>query len=186
MVPGGLLVTSRTTRLTSGTSLVIRLEISANVSYGNDCRQDAKRNATVGGVIGALAEVGVNARYVPLNDIVSDAGKIAGAAQKRFANGVVLHHATMAYDIDADAMGRVLRVGKEKLSDKGTTSARKRVDPMRRQTGMERAQIIEEMKRYFASRYEAAPGAVTEQERERAQHLVETKFATPEWVARVP
>ena len=32
MVPGGLLVTSRTTRLTSGTSLVIRVEIRASTS----------------------------------------------------------------------------------------------------------------------------------------------------------
>src|SRR6478752_8523909 len=72
-------------------------------------------------VIGALEEVGVvNARYVPLNDIASDQGKIAGAAQKRFADGAVLHHVTMAYDIDADKMLEVLRIGREKMSDKGT------------------------------------------------------------------
>ena len=35
MVPGGLLVTSSTTRLTSGTSLVIRVEIRAITSYGS-------------------------------------------------------------------------------------------------------------------------------------------------------
>lgn len=137
-------------------------------------------------VLGALGEVGIKARYVPLNDIASEQGKIGGAAQKRIATGAVLHHATMAYDIDADAMEEVLRVGKEKLSDKGTTSARKRVDPMRRQTGMERAAIIDAMKTYFASRYDSRPGAVTEAEKNRAQHLVETKFATPEWAARVP
>ena len=34
MVPGGLLVTSSTTRLTSLTSLVIRVEIRASTSYG--------------------------------------------------------------------------------------------------------------------------------------------------------
>lgn len=34
MVPGGLLVTSSTTRLTSATSLVMRVEIRARVSYG--------------------------------------------------------------------------------------------------------------------------------------------------------
>lgn len=34
IVPGGLLVTSRTTRLTSDTSFVIRFEIFASVSYG--------------------------------------------------------------------------------------------------------------------------------------------------------
>lgn len=32
MVPGGLLVTSSTTRLTSGTSLVMRVEIRSNTS----------------------------------------------------------------------------------------------------------------------------------------------------------
>jgi len=34
IVPGGLLVTSSTTRLTSGTSLVMRVEILASTSYG--------------------------------------------------------------------------------------------------------------------------------------------------------
>jgi lipoate-protein ligase A len=33
-------------------------------------------------------------------------------------------------------MLQVLRIGKEKMSDKGTTSAKKRVDPLRRQTGL--------------------------------------------------
>ncbi|MGI8415803.1 MAG: lipoate--protein ligase family protein, partial [Nakamurella sp.] len=60
-------------------------------------------------VIGALAEIGVVATYLPLNDIASEKGKIAGAAQKRFADGAVLHHVTMAYDIDADKMLEVLR-----------------------------------------------------------------------------
>ena len=34
MVPGGLLVTSSTTRLTSATSFVIRVEIRSSTSYG--------------------------------------------------------------------------------------------------------------------------------------------------------
>src|SRR5699024_5272252 len=74
-------------------------------------------------VLGALERVGIEARYVPLNDISSPQGKIGGAAQKRLAGGAVLHHVTMSYDIDAEKMTRVLRIGREKLSDKGTTSA---------------------------------------------------------------
>ena len=62
-------------------------------------------------VIGALADIGVRAHFVPLNDIASDKGKIGGAAQKRFASGAVLHHVTMAYDIDADKMLEVLGSG---------------------------------------------------------------------------
>ena len=137
-------------------------------------------------VIGALGELGIDARYVPLNDIASPAGKIAGAAQKRLASGAVLHHVTMAYDIDATKMLEVLRVGREKLSDKGTTSANKRVDPLRSQTGMARADVIEAFKAHFRSRYATVDGAVTAAERARAEELVRTRFGTPEWTARVP
>ncbi|HET7358984.1 MAG TPA: lipoate--protein ligase family protein, partial [Rhodanobacteraceae bacterium] len=78
-------------------------------------------------VLAALGELGIEAWYQPLNDIASNAGKIAGAAQAR-RGGAVLHHVTMAYDIDAAKMLEVLRIGREKLSDKGTASAAKRVD----------------------------------------------------------
>ncbi|NTW38946.1 MAG: lipoate--protein ligase family protein [Cellulomonadaceae bacterium] len=137
-------------------------------------------------VLGALAELGIAATYVPLNDIASPAGKIAGAAQKRLASGAVLHHVTMAYDIDATKMLDVLRIGREKLSDKGTKSANKRVDPLRSQTGMARADVIEAFKNHFRSRYDAVDGGVTDAERERAEALATSKFSTPEWTARVP
>ncbi|MHB1065531.1 MAG: lipoate--protein ligase family protein [Georgenia sp.] len=137
-------------------------------------------------VLGALADVGVNARYVPLNDIASDQGKIGGAAQKRFASGVVLHHVTMSYDIDADKMLDVLRIGREKMSDKGTKSANKRVDPMRSQTGMTREAIIDAFIAYFESRYDTRRSDYTPAELERARELVETKFLSDEWTYRVP
>ena len=137
-------------------------------------------------VLGALGELGIQATYVPLNDIASPSGKIAGAAQKRLASGSVLHHVTMAYDIDADKMLEVLRIGREKMSDKGTKSANKRVDPLRSQSGLPRAEVIEAFKNHFRSRYSTVDGGVTADERARAVELVETKFGTPEWTARVP
>ena len=137
-------------------------------------------------VMGALAEIGINARYVPLNDIASEQGKIGGAAQRRFAGGVLLHHVTMAYDMDADKMGEVLRIGREKLSDKGTRSANKRVDPMRSQTGLAREQIIEGFLEFFRSRYDTVTSTYTEEELARARELVRTKFGTEAWTARVP
>lgn len=137
-------------------------------------------------VLGALRELGIQATYVPLNDIASPAGKIAGAAQKRYTSGAVLHHVTMAYDIDADAMLEVLRIGREKLSDKGTKSANKRVDPLRSQTGMTREAIIESFLGHFASRYATVTGAVGDAEVDRAQDLVRERFSTPEWINVVP
>ncbi|QTE31554.1 lipoyl protein ligase domain-containing protein [Pengzhenrongella sicca] len=137
-------------------------------------------------VLGALADVGVTAAYAGLNDIASPAGKLAGAAQKRLVGGAVLHHVTMAYDIDADKMLEVLRIGREKLSDKGTTSAKKRVDPVRSQTGLPRTEVIDAFKKHFRSRYDVVDGALRPAEVERAEELVATKFGTQEWLARVP
>jgi len=137
-------------------------------------------------VMGALAELGVNARYVPLNDIASDKGKIAGAAQRRLAGGVVLHHVTMAYDIDADKMLQVLRIGREKLSDKGTKSANKRVDPLRSQTQLPRIQIIESFLNHFEQKYSTRRRGYTEAELAAAQELVGTKFSSETWTKRIP
>lgn len=137
-------------------------------------------------VLGALQELGINARYVPLNDIASDAGKIGGAAQKRFASNVVLHHVTMAYDIDATTMMEVLRIGREKLSDKGTKSAQKRVDPMRSQTGLPRQAIIESLLAYFERSYRTVRSEYRPEELAKAKQLMQDKFLSREWTYRIP
>ncbi|WP_460796470.1 lipoate--protein ligase family protein [Microbacterium sp. GXF0217] len=137
-------------------------------------------------VLQALRSLGIDATYQPLNDIASPTGKIGGAAQKRLANGGVLHHATLSYDIDGQMMTEVLRIGREKLSDKGTTSAAKRVDPLRSQTGLSRAEIIERFTDTFRSLTKAETGAITAEEYSAAEALVESKFSTDAWLHRVP
>src|SRR5699024_594571 len=136
-------------------------------------------------VLGALAEVGIEARYEPLNDITSPAGKIGGAAQKR-SRGWVLHHVTMAYDINADRMLEVLRIGREKMSDKGTKSANKRVEPMRSQTGMSQADIVAAFIEFFLSNYPATLSEYTAAELNQAQALMHSKFLQEEWLYKVP
>jgi lipoate-protein ligase A len=137
-------------------------------------------------VLAALNDLGIAATYQPINDITSPAGKIAGAAQRRLTDGTVLHHVTMAYDIDTNKMLEVLRIGREKLSDKGTKSAAKRVDPLRSQTGMSREAIIDAFLDTFRSRHTLTDSAPTADEIAKAEELVRTKFSTPEWTNRVP
>ncbi|ARJ04090.1 lipoate--protein ligase A [Cnuibacter physcomitrellae] len=137
-------------------------------------------------VILALRSLGIEAIYQPLNDISSAKGKIGGAAQKRLGNGAVLHHATMSYDMDGEKMVQVLRIGREKMSDKGTKSAAKRVDPLRSQTGLTRAEIIDRLVQTFTGLYGATPSEITADERTKAEELVRTKFETPAWLNRVP
>lgn len=134
----------------------------------------------------ALKSLGIDAVYQPLNDITSPSGKIGGAAQKRLGSGAVLHHVTMSYDMDGQKMTEVLRIGREKISDKGITSAAKRVDPLRSQTGLSRAEIIEQMKLTFRNLYGATDGDLTDAEYAAAEQLVTDKFGTEEWLYRVP
>ena len=137
-------------------------------------------------VLQALRSLGIDATYQGLNDIGSPAGKIGGAAQKRLGGGAVLHHVTMSYDMDGDKMVQVLRIGREKMSDKGTVSAAKRVDPLRKQTGLSRAAIIERMEQTFIGGTGAQRGDLTDAELAAAADLVRTKFSTEEWLHRVP
>lgn len=136
-------------------------------------------------VIDALRALGVEAEYRPINDISSSQGKIGGAAQTRRA-GAVLHHVTMAYDMDPAKMLQVLRVGREKLSDKGSVSANKRVTPLKQQTRLPREQIITLLAETFRERYGATPALLTPRELARAERLVTTKFATDEWLYMLP
>lgn len=136
-------------------------------------------------VLDALRSLGIEAWYQPLNDIASKAGKIAGAAQMRRGKAV-LHHVTMAYDIDAAKMLDVLRIGREKLSDKGTASAAKRVDPLRSQTGLPRAAVVERMLATFRNLHGLADDALRDAELAQAQALVRDKFGTAAWIGDVP
>ncbi|MGJ9404696.1 biotin/lipoate A/B protein ligase family protein [Nesterenkonia aurantiaca] len=134
----------------------------------------------------ALTSIGITASYKPLNDIVSTEGKIGGAAQKRLASGGMVHHVTMSYDMNADDMLQVLRIGREKISDKGITSAAKRVDPLRSQTGLARAEILDAFVQTFATKYGARVAEIRPEELARAEQLVQEKFSTQDWTARVP
>ncbi len=135
-------------------------------------------------VLQALAELGIQAWYQPLNDITSEGGKIAGAAQVH-RGGAVLHHVTMAYDIDATKMLEVLRIGREKLSDKGTVSAAKRVDPLRSQTGLPREAVIERMIATFRRLHGLSEDDLHARELGQAKKLAQTKFSSAAWIADV-
>ncbi|TNC46913.1 lipoate--protein ligase family protein [Mumia zhuanghuii] len=137
-------------------------------------------------VLRALRGLGVDASYVPLNDIATPHGKIGGAAQKRLAGGAVLHHVTMSYDMDAAKMLDILRIGREKLSDKGTTSAAKRVDPIKSQTGLPRDEVVRAMVDHFADSYGLTRVALDEETREAMEALARSKYESEEWTARVP
>ena len=83
-------------------------------------------------------------------------------------------------------MVKVLRIGREKLSDKGTVSAVKRVDPLRSQTGLPREAVIRRMRETFVSLHGGAAGEITPEEYAAAEKLAAEKFSSDAWLRHVP
>jgi len=80
----------------------------------------------VGPMHEALHSVGINADITGRNDLEINGKKISGNAQ-RYANGYLLHHGTLLWDVDVDMMVRALSVSAEKFIGKAAQSMRARV-----------------------------------------------------------
>ena len=95
----------------------------------------------------------------------------------------------MSYEMNVEKMLRVLRIGQEKLTDKAIKSAEKRVGPLKRQTQLSRAEILERMIRTFVNRNNEGglvEDDLTSDELAEAEELVRTRYGTPEWTYRLP
>jgi lipoate-protein ligase A len=133
-------------------------------------------------VVDGIRELGAEAHYAPLNDIACSEGKIGGAAQVR-RHDTVLHHTTIAYEMHAHEMVKVLRIGREKLSDKGTASAAKRVSPLSRHVSQSRDDVVQHLLAGFRKRFGLTLSELTAEEYSLAERLVHEKFANPKWTS---
>ena len=132
----------------------------------------------------AFNAIGVPASYREINDIISPRGKIAGAAQAR-RRGFVLHHTTIAYAMDAAVLTRLIRIGRERLVERGVRSAEKEVSPLSWFTELSCDGVAASLSTYFERECGARETKPLAVELDAAQRLVETKYGTPEWIDRL-
>ncbi len=137
-----------------------------------------------GWVVETLRRLGVPAAHRPLNDIVSPEGKIGGAAQAR-RRGAVLHHTTIAHQVEAGLVPRLIRIGRERVSPLGVRSAEKVVSPLGRWLAGSWREAADQLAAGFAERFPVLPGRLSETELEAARRLAGSKYSTPEWIHRL-
>ncbi|ASI99436.1 lipoate--protein ligase family protein [Thermococcus celer] len=161
-------------------------EITYSVVIGEDYHP-ALRNVEesyrylAGPLVDALEELGLDAGFSGLNDIVANGKKISGSAQTR-RKGVILQHGTFMYSTRLEVLARVLRVSKAKLSDKGVSSIWERVTTLEREgIKMNRWEAYELLKEKFSAAFGPEEGELTDYELELAERLVEEKYGNPEW-----
>ncbi|WBF65855.1 MAG: lipoate--protein ligase family protein [Candidatus Kinetoplastibacterium crithidii] len=138
-------------------------------------------------VVDSFRELGVPVKYKPLNDIESENGKkIGGSAQARLSKAI-LHHTTIAYSIDQEKMAKVLRISKEKISDKGIESANKRVDNTTlTSTGLSRLEFIKNMINHFSKMCHVEKIELDKKTINLAKKISREKFSTESWINIVP
>ncbi len=133
-----------------------------------------------GYVVNALKTLGIDATFVPINDIIVKNKKISGSAQSR-KNGVLLQHGTILYQIDIKKMFSLLNVSKEKLSDKLIKTAEERVTCVRNENKeITIDRLYKELFRSFTVNKEYYIGELLDEEKQLSSAL-EEKYRSSEW-----
>jgi len=141
------------------------------------------------GIVEGLRALGIDAVFKPINDITVNGRKISGNAQTR-RWGMVLQHGTILVDADIGTMFKVLKVSKEKISDKQIKAVEERVTTVKKE--LDQAVTFEGMASAIKSGFERAldidlvDQPLTDRELSLARELRETKFKSEEWNLKRP
>lgn len=141
-------------------------------------------------ICGALVEgfgnIGLDASFREVNDVLVDGKKISGSAQTR-KYGAVLQHGTILIDPDVELMFRLLKVPEEKITDKFVSSVYKRVTTINRELGKKPS--FEKIRESMAKGFEKQLGldlfedTFSNYEKELA-HGLESRYSSNEWTEK--
>ena len=134
-------------------------------------------------VIAALKSMGVEAEASGRNDILIDGKKISGNAQRQ-ANGRLMHHGTLMFDVNVEDMVRSLNVAEDKFISKAAKSVRSRVtnikDHLPEGTTLE--QFWEQLHYFLSNEGKDAEIVLTEAQIAEVKKIAEERFATWDWI----
>lgn len=134
-----------------------------------------------GWIVNALKKVGIESEFKPINDIIAAGKKISGNAQTR-RNGILLQHGTILYKLDVATMFSLLKVPKEKISDKFIADVKQRVTSVTDiNPQITEQQLKEALVAAFTEGKEFELGSVTDKEKAAAEKLVTERYAADEW-----
>ena len=133
-----------------------------------------------GWVIDSLTMLGIQSEFKPINDIVVNGKKISGNAQTR-RNGILLQHGTILVDLDVKKMFSLLKVGKEKISDKMIQSVEERVTRVKDHGNFEMQAVYDALVQGFTAAKDWEFGKLTDEEVNISNKLAKEKYSTHDW-----
>ena len=132
-------------------------------------------------IAAALNNMGVPAMIDGRNDLAVHGKKISGNAQSIYKKRI-LHHGTLRFDVDLDALSRALRVTPEKFQSKSTKSVRARVANIREWLpDISVSTFMEKLQRQLAPGFPHQYLALQESDELAVQHLRSSKYLSWDW-----
>lgn len=135
-----------------------------------------------GEIAEGLKEIGIDAEHQPINDIITEKGKISGATLKR-KDGVVYIGGTLLYEVDAEEMFSLLTPDKDKLKDKQIEDFRDRVSSVKKESEASFDETVEALKKGLTKNRKYSVDKLKKSEIERAEELAD-KYSSEDWLYR--
>ena len=132
-------------------------------------------------VAAALQELGLAAEVSGRNDILVSGRKVSGTAQK-IVGGRILHHGTLLFDSDPDAVAGALQVRADKFQGKGVQSVRSRIGNIRAELPSDMdIQAFWQYLRQTLLPSDLQPACLSEEELREVLRLKEEKYDSWAW-----
>lgn len=137
-------------------------------------------SAVCGTVVEALSTLGIQAEHEPVNDVVTENGKISGATLRQ-ENGGVYVAGTLLYNVEVEEMFRFLTPSEEKLENKPVETFRERVTSVTAETDAGFNDAKNALRQAFLDGREWEEGQWSEEEIKTAERKAK-KYSSDEWV----
>ena len=135
-----------------------------------------------GRIASGLEKIGIEAEHEPVNDIVTEKGKISGATLKR-ENGVVYIGGTLLYKTDPEEMFKILTPGEDKIADKKIERFEDRVSSVKKESYASFEETIEALKYGLLNGKDFQEDNLKDSEVKKAEELAD-KYSSEEWLYR--
>lgn len=141
-------------------------------------------------VVKALKAMGIEAEQTGRNDILAGGCKFSGNAQQ-FSRHRLLHHGTLMFDVDMEAVANSLRAKEGKFRSKATKSVRSRVTNLKpllnevmtgKEGGISETEAFKKLLlNWFDEEYGLTEMKLNTEQLEGIKALRDSKYATDEW-----
>ncbi len=133
-----------------------------------------------GRIVNALKDLGIDSWHKPVNDVVTEAGKVSGATVKK-ENGVVYVGGTLLYSVDADLMRKLLRPERDHLKRQKVPEKFKKVASISGLCSDSFAEVVNVLKDNLLKGVDFSVSKWSSEELLMAKNLAK-KYKSEEWV----